>query len=93
MFRFIDCGRESGESVLVHCAQGKSRSAAVVIAFVMQKNKLSFADAMHLVKSKRPAVSTKFEKMLLRFQDNQEAVMAEKKHPFNSKPVFSNWNC
>ena len=56
---FVDEAVEAGEGVLVHCAQGKSRSAAVVIAWVMHRKRCSYADAHHLVRSKRPVISTK----------------------------------
>ena len=36
---------------------GMSRSATVMIAFVMNKHKMSFIDAKQLVQSKRPVVS------------------------------------
>ncbi|XP_013187948.2 dual specificity protein phosphatase MPK-4 [Amyelois transitella] len=39
--------------VLVHCYFGVSRSAAVVIAYIMEKYGLCYEDAFNLVKSKR----------------------------------------
>lgn len=36
--------------MLVHCAAGVSRSASIVIAFVMRRQRLSFAAARSLVK-------------------------------------------
>jgi len=49
---FID----SSDRVLVHCAGGMSRSAAVVIAFLMIKNKWKYQQAFEYVKEKRPIV-------------------------------------
>lgn len=43
------CGR-----ILVHCNAGVSRSATVCIAYLMKIEKLTFAQAYDLVKSKRP---------------------------------------
>jgi len=61
---FIDNALNGGGSVLVHCAQGKSRSASVVIAYMMRKHNWQFSDALQYVKQKRPVVSTKFETQL-----------------------------
>lgn len=85
-FAFIDCGLAiPGQAVLVHCAAGKSRSAAVVIAYVMHRNSSwSFTDAYAFVKSKRPQISTKFEEQL------QQQGGTMKRHPFTAKPLFSN---
>ncbi|KAF5307783.1 hypothetical protein FQR65_LT06654 [Abscondita terminalis] len=52
---FIDDGLKSGV-VLVHCYYGVSRSATVVIAYVMQKYQLSYAEAFEMVKNKRSIV-------------------------------------
>ena len=42
------------EKVLVHCMAGASRSATVVIAYLMWVNKWKFEEAFSFVKSKRP---------------------------------------
>ena len=53
--RFIDEGRASG-GVLVHCDSGISRSAAVVIAYVMQDLKMSYDQAFQYVSDRRCCV-------------------------------------
>ncbi|XP_044730446.1 dual specificity protein phosphatase MPK-4-like isoform X2 [Chrysoperla carnea] len=55
-YNFIDnCLQENG-TVLVHCYYGMSRSATIVIAYVMKKNNMPFDEAFELVKSKRKFV-------------------------------------
>ena len=44
------------EKVLVHCMAGASRSASVVIAYLMWKEKKSFKDALDFVSNKRSSV-------------------------------------
>eukprot|EP00029_Vermamoeba_vermiformis_P001077 TRINITY_DN11246_c0_g1_i1.p1 TRINITY_DN11246_c0_g1~~TRINITY_DN11246_c0_g1_i1.p1 ORF type:complete len:172 (-),score=10.77 TRINITY_DN11246_c0_g1_i1:17-532(-) len=55
-YEFIEAARASGGSVLVHCARGKSRSASVVIAYLMKKYNITFAEAKHRVRSARPII-------------------------------------
>eukprot|EP00882_Tetradesmus_deserticola_P001541 GHRQ01001663.1.p1 GENE.GHRQ01001663.1~~GHRQ01001663.1.p1 ORF type:complete len:239 (+),score=51.99 GHRQ01001663.1:131-847(+) len=50
---FINDGRKSG-AVLVHCSQGVSRSAAVLIAYLMSHGRLSFDTALSHVQQVRP---------------------------------------
>ncbi|KAL1513306.1 hypothetical protein ABEB36_002728 [Hypothenemus hampei] len=52
---FIEEGLAKG-AVLVHCYFGVSRSATVVIAYVMKKYELSYSEAFERVKSKRSIV-------------------------------------
>ena len=44
---------ESPGAVLVHCEYGVSRSATIVIAYLMCKRGLKFEDALAMVKEKR----------------------------------------
>lgn len=50
---FIDRAIENQQGVLVHCAAGQSRSASFVIAYLMQKYKISYEHALAFVQSKR----------------------------------------
>jgi len=54
-FEFIDEGRDKG-GVLVHCNAGVSRSATVVIAYVMQKELMSYPVAYEHVKQRRACI-------------------------------------
>ncbi|CAD8165215.1 unnamed protein product [Paramecium octaurelia] len=53
--KFIDENLQKG-NVLVHCMAGVSRSASIVIAYIMKTKKLSFRDAFQFVKTKRTIV-------------------------------------
>ncbi|ESO89447.1 hypothetical protein LOTGIDRAFT_125232 [Lottia gigantea] len=52
---FIDDGLVKG-GVLVHCFVGSSRSATIVIAYLMNKLNLTFQEALDKVKTLRPLV-------------------------------------
>jgi len=45
-----------GKSLVVNCAQGKSRSGTMAVAYVMAKEKLPVAEALALVKARRPLI-------------------------------------
>ncbi|KAI5081382.1 hypothetical protein GOP47_0004565 [Adiantum capillus-veneris] len=58
VFDMIENVREQrGGRVLLHCCQGVSRSAALIIAYLMWRKNESFEDAFYEVKSKRNVVS------------------------------------
>jgi len=54
--QFIQDALQSGASILVHCAAGVSRSATMVIAYIMKKEKMLTEQALALVRSKRSIV-------------------------------------
>jgi protein-tyrosine phosphatase len=53
---FIDEAIKSGGRVLVHCQAGVSRSASVVIAWIMKSQGVSYMDAYGVCKSRRPCI-------------------------------------
>jgi hypothetical protein len=53
---FIDYALKNNFPVLVHCNAGASRSATIVISYLMHRNNLSFEEAYVYVKTKRPIV-------------------------------------
>ena len=70
-FEFID---SSIKNIYIHCIMGISRSATIVIAYLMYKNKMKYEQAFDFVKSKRKEINPnsgfreqliKFEKILL----------------------------
>ncbi|XP_003742487.1 dual specificity protein phosphatase 1B [Galendromus occidentalis] len=53
---FEDCNEfiRRGSNVLVHCHVGVSRSAIIVLAFLMNKYRISYEEALARVRAKRP---------------------------------------
>jgi len=90
-FSFIDEAREQDFGVLVHCQCGISRSASLIIAYVMKTLQLSLDDAYHLVKSQSSQISPnlgliyqlmEFEKTLKRHSDRAKSCI----FPFSTLP-------
>lgn len=61
---------QSGHGVLVHCQAGVSRSATIVIAYLMKHTLMTMTDAYKYVRSRRPVVSPNLNFMgqLLEFE-------------------------
>ena len=59
---FLECFNfiKGNEKVLVHCMAGASRSATVVIAYIMWIKKMKFDEALKFVKNKRFIVFPNF---------------------------------
>ena len=53
-FQFIHDARTQGGRVLVHCFQGKSRSASIVIAYLISEFKLSYRKALRKTRQAHP---------------------------------------
>ena len=61
---------KGNEKILVHCLAGISRSATIVIAYLMWTQHLKYKEALEKVKEKRPLVGPNegFEKQLEMFE-------------------------
>ncbi|KAJ8603066.1 hypothetical protein CTAYLR_006661 [Chrysophaeum taylorii] len=53
---FIGAALDAKKRVLVHCGRGISRSATLVIAALMDRDRLSYTQAFALVSAKRPSI-------------------------------------
>ena len=62
---------EKNETILVHCRQGISRSSAIVIAYIMYKEKKSYDEAENFVRTKKSDINPNenFVKQLKEFED------------------------
>ncbi|OWK08017.1 DUSP5, partial [Cervus elaphus hippelaphus] len=57
---FIDCVREKGGKVLVHCEAGISRSPTICMAYLMKTKQFHLKDAFDYIKQRRSVVSPNF---------------------------------
>lgn len=55
-YSFIQRGRKDG-TVLVQCMAGKSRSSAIILAYIMRRLGVSLDSALSFMKKKRPKVN------------------------------------
>ncbi len=68
-YNFIDNALSDKAPLMVHCAEGISRSATLVMAYFIRKYRWSFVDAMHFVSERRDIVNPNkyFEKQLIEY--------------------------
>ena len=56
VYEFINGGIKSG-NVLVHCAQAKSRSASMILAYLMKRKNIKFKKALEILKKSHPSAN------------------------------------
>lgn len=54
---FIQSVKQDNGRVLVHCVQGISRSASVVLAYLIYSTKMSYNDSYTLCRTRRPCTN------------------------------------
>jgi protein-tyrosine phosphatase len=71
--KFISDSQKSRRPILVHCAAGVSRSASMVIGYLMVKYNLNFESAKAMVREKRRCIwpNEGFERQLRNLDINQ----------------------
>jgi protein tyrosine phosphatase len=60
LYPIVDNALVKGEHVLVHCRAGKSRSASIVIAYIMISQKVDYHTAYDIVAQKREIIDPHF---------------------------------
>lgn len=71
-FKFIDESLSKNQPILVHCQAGVSRSATIVIAYIMKTRRISMNDAISFVTTKRNCIAPNIEFLgsLFEFETN-----------------------
>ncbi|XP_015747930.1 PREDICTED: dual specificity protein phosphatase 19-like [Acropora digitifera] len=69
LFDFINFGLKNG-AILVHCNAGVSRSATVILGYLMHTERLTLEESMKILKEARPCVKPN-EGFLCQLQDYQ----------------------
>ncbi|XP_051550852.1 dual specificity protein phosphatase 5-like [Myxocyprinus asiaticus] len=67
---FIECVKEEGGKVLVHCEAGISRSPTICMAYIMKTQQLQLEQAFDIIRQRRAIISPNFSFMgqLLQFE-------------------------
>ena len=73
-YHFINNAIESGQSVLVHCISGISRSVSTIIYYLMKKHFINYDEAFRIVKNKRKIANPNqsFKLQLLEYQNKRD---------------------
>lgn len=80
VFEFVEAAWNGGGRVLIHCVSGVSRSCALAIAFLMQRDALTYSEAYAAVRLGRPVCepNAAFQSQLLAWGDRRRATAAGK---------------
>ncbi|XP_028651675.1 dual specificity protein phosphatase 5 [Erpetoichthys calabaricus] len=78
---FIDCVRQGGGKVLVHCEAGISRSPTICMAYIMKTKKMCLEDAFDFIKQRRSLISPNFGFMGQLLQYESEALSTAPRTP------------
>jgi protein-tyrosine phosphatase len=78
-FKIIDKALSNNQNILVHCQAGISRSATIVIAYIIRKQKKTMDESLKFVQSKRSCVSPNlgFCGQLIRYEKELISLLEE----------------
>lgn len=76
MVKFIDTQRRAGHPIFVHCHYGQSRSAMVVSAYLMSRNKWTRDETLAFLRARRP-IAQPNDAFLERLLEWECAIMEE----------------
>jgi hypothetical protein len=75
IFQEIDEGVFNGKRVLVHCQAGRSRSASILAAYLINRFNVSSNEAIAFLKSRRPCIEIKFTIQLNAYAEALQATL------------------
>jgi protein-tyrosine phosphatase len=84
-FQFIDEALKHRGKVLVHCAAGVSRSATIIIAYLMSRCGISYGQALAHVKARRPIVNP--NEGFVQILQSYDRALESRRRPIS--PLFS----
>ncbi|KAF9912810.1 hypothetical protein EC991_008673 [Linnemannia zychae] len=87
-FDYIEEAKTRGGKVLVHCQLGVSRSASLVIAYVMKTLQMGLTDAYELVKSRSAVISPNMSLMYQLSEFEKSLNTNSSKTTINKSPMY-----
>jgi protein-tyrosine phosphatase len=86
-YEFIENARSCNSKILVHCFMGMSRSATIVIAYLMKHKRWNLKAAFRFVREKRPIIELNvgFMYQLVEYEKNLLGISSFGKLPFSPK--------
>ena len=84
IFQFIEEAMEQGQSCLIHSLHGKSRSTAVLVAYLMKKYGWNLNKCLELVNSKKEGLEVR-NNYLKQMQELEKRMM-------ENRQLTGNWN-
>eukprot|EP00434_Breviolum_minutum_P000788 symbB.v1.2.000695.t1/scaffold41.1/size391900/12 len=86
-FTFLDKVQEEKGRCLVHCRKGASRSVAIVLAYLVLRQRYRLRDAWRLIQSKRPVArpNVGYCRQLVDFEKTSTGVATMKPSEFHSR--------